>query len=322
MVNEQLPISEIAELEKLRGSVVIVYCGSDRAPKTLDPGDLRAFFGVLQTYGRPGSLDLILHTEGGSVSAGRGFALQLRESADRVNILVPYKARSVGTLVCLAADELILGSMAELSPIDPLIRAEGNASASMPGKISSEDVRCFRAMAETWFDLHSEESRLNVFNLLNQRFFPTTLSAFFRADQYIRKVAQELLIFQLPQLSREERDKIVDRLVVGYSHHHDPINRQDILELGLRARKAERSESVLLDRILTACQRYMNSFPLGSGGPKRRCRALFFGRLGGIQFVKTGGKRRRRQEVLEGKGPGEGSLPPRLRGGWEDITSG
>jgi hypothetical protein len=317
----RLPIPALAELEALRGSSVVVYCINDRAPKYLNAVDLTAFSCCLQPLPRTERLDFVLHTEGGVISAARGLALQLRESASRLGILVPHKARSAGTLLCLAADELILGPVAEFSPIDPLIRSGEKGSKTLPQKISSEDVRAFRAMAETWFDLRSEESRMQVFNLLAQRFLPTTLGAFFRSDQYVRKVGQELLEYQLPQATASERAGIIDHLITGYANHQDPINRREILKLGLRARAASELEASLLRQILAGCQQYMNPDLPREGDRKGVVRALFFNRQFGIRFVTRDALASKPEADTAADEESDVSPKP-VAGRWQDIDMG
>jgi len=312
-----LPLHLLAELEILRGSTATVYCTNDRSPRNLTTGDTNEFARVLSKFSRPAQLDFVLHTEGGLITAARTLALQLRNSAPRMDVLVPGKARSAGTLICLAANELVVGPLAEFSPIDPVIRSESEASAGHPRRISSEDIRCFREMAENWFDLRSEESRLHVFGLLNQRFFPTTLSAFFRADQYVRKVGNELLEFQLPQVSVEQRKSIVNNLVVGYSSHQDPIGSREMLKFGLNARATSDAEAKLLEQIIGETQKYLSAVDRHAGALHSRCRAAFFTRYSGIQFVSRGGgtsvkSESPEEEVSEAISPGHA-------GKWEDI---
>ncbi len=314
----RLPTQELAELEVLRGSSAIVYCVSDQTPRNLNLHDLTVFSRYLKRLVPAEKLDLVLHTEGGLVSAARGLALQLRDSTPRLDILVPHKARSAGTLLCLAANELILGPLAEFSPIDPLIRSGVESSKALPKRISSEDIRAFRLMAEAWFDLRSEESRMQVFNLLAQRFLPTTLGAFFRADQYVRKVGQELLEYQLPQATADERAGIVDHLITGYPNHQEPINRREILKLGLQAKAASGPEARLLGQILTGCQQYMDSVFPGRKGAKDCCRALFFNRQFGLRFVARGALALDSQaDIATDEGPDV--APTRISGRWQDI---
>jgi ClpP class serine protease len=64
-------------------------------------------------------IDLILHTPGGLVLASEQIALALRAHKAKVTVLVPHYAMSGGTLVALAADEIVMDPNAVLGPVDP-----------------------------------------------------------------------------------------------------------------------------------------------------------------------------------------------------------
>lgn len=64
-------------------------------------------------------LDLILHTPGGLVLAAEQIALALRAHPGRVTVFVPHYAMSGGTLIALAADQIVMDPHAVLGPLDP-----------------------------------------------------------------------------------------------------------------------------------------------------------------------------------------------------------
>ena len=64
-------------------------------------------------------IDLILHTPGGLVLASDQIAYALRRHHGRVTVFVPHYAMSGGTLIALAADEIIMDRDAVLGPVDP-----------------------------------------------------------------------------------------------------------------------------------------------------------------------------------------------------------
>lgn len=66
-------------------------------------------------------IDLILHTPGGLVLASEQIANALARRTARVSVLVPHYAMSGGTLIALAADEVIMDENAVLGPVDPQI---------------------------------------------------------------------------------------------------------------------------------------------------------------------------------------------------------
>ena len=64
-------------------------------------------------------IDLLLHTPGGLVLASDQIAHALRRHDGRVTVIVPHYAMSGGTLVALAADEILMDPDAVLGPVDP-----------------------------------------------------------------------------------------------------------------------------------------------------------------------------------------------------------
>ena len=66
-------------------------------------------------------IDLILHTPGGLVLASEQIARSLIERKAKVTVFVPHYAMSGGTLIALAADEIVMDPNAVLGPVDPQI---------------------------------------------------------------------------------------------------------------------------------------------------------------------------------------------------------
>lgn len=239
--------SQIAALQNLRGNPAMVYASM------ISDESVRILYECLRRWGQQEHLDLVLLTSGGQVMATRQLALLLREYIHRLTILVPYRARSAGTLLCLSANELVLGPLAQLGPIDSNISAVGPSPPDAPSMISATDIYTFRQMAEDWFGITREEDRLQVLALLAQRIFPTTLSAFYRFDQQIRRIAYELLKYQMPDGEADVMKRIVDQLASGQYGHDYIISRTEARDLGLHTHFASPDEEVLLWDILLAC---------------------------------------------------------------------
>jgi len=64
-------------------------------------------------------IDLALHTPGGLVLAATQIARAIRTRKGKVTVLVPHYAMSGGTLIGLAADEIVMSPHAVLGPVDP-----------------------------------------------------------------------------------------------------------------------------------------------------------------------------------------------------------
>jgi ClpP class serine protease len=85
--------------------------------------------------GRP--IEIILHTPGGMVVAARQIATALADHDGRVTAVVPHYAMSGGTMIALAADEIVVDTHASLGPVDPQLGQYAAASyvavAEQPG---------------------------------------------------------------------------------------------------------------------------------------------------------------------------------------------
>ena len=90
------------------------------------------------------AIEIILHTPGGLVLAASQIAQALADHDGRVVAVVPHYAMSGGTLIALAADEIVIDRHAALGPVDPQLGQYPAASlvevASLPGPHKDETL--------------------------------------------------------------------------------------------------------------------------------------------------------------------------------------
>lgn len=73
-------------------------------------------------------LDIVLHTPGGLVLAALQIARAIHKHQGKVTAFVPHYAMSGGTLIALAADEIVMSEHAVLGPVDPQLGQHPAAS--------------------------------------------------------------------------------------------------------------------------------------------------------------------------------------------------
>jgi ClpP class serine protease len=73
-------------------------------------------------------IDLVLHTPGGLVLAAEQIAHALCRHPAKVTVFVPHYAMSGGTLIALAANEIVMDENAVLGPVDPQLGDQPAAS--------------------------------------------------------------------------------------------------------------------------------------------------------------------------------------------------
>lgn len=250
--------SLLAQLEARRGRPAVFV----HTPLAADV--VPVLYEALRATGHRPGLDVVLSTGGGGISVTRQLAVLLRSFTDHLAVIVPYRARSAGTLLCLAADELVLGPLAELGPLDSQMNSAGPPAGEQPGTISAEDVRAFPLMAADWFGVERPEDRLQVLALLATRIFPTSLASFYRFDALIRQTALELLTRDA--VPAADRERIVERLVAGYHSHDTVLTRADVRELGLPVTDADAEVETLIWQLYRAAPRTADARLALAGG--------------------------------------------------------
>jgi ClpP class serine protease len=84
-------------------------------------------------------IDLIMHTPGGIALAATQIAMALKAHPAKKTVIVPHYAMSGGTLIALAADEILMDPHAVLGPVDPqLTDGQGAYAASSLVKVIRE----------------------------------------------------------------------------------------------------------------------------------------------------------------------------------------
>ncbi len=66
-------------------------------------------------------IDLVVHTPGGLALAAEMIAIALKQHPAKTTVMVPFYAMSGGSLIALAADEIVMEPYAVLGPVDPQI---------------------------------------------------------------------------------------------------------------------------------------------------------------------------------------------------------
>jgi len=94
----------------------------------IDIDDSEAVLRAIKMTNDDVPIDLIVHTPGGLVLAAEQIAHALMKHPAKVTVFVPHYAMSGGTLIALAADEIVMDENAVLGPVDPQIGQQPAAS--------------------------------------------------------------------------------------------------------------------------------------------------------------------------------------------------
>ncbi len=126
----------IREMEKRRKSRVIVLIHRQETlsllgfpiARYIDIQDSENILRAIKLTDPQIPIDLIVHTPGGLVLASEQIAYALCKHPAKVTVIVPHYAMSGGTMIALAADEILMDENAVLGPVDPQIGQHPAAS--------------------------------------------------------------------------------------------------------------------------------------------------------------------------------------------------
>jgi len=154
-------------------------------------------------------IDLILHTPGGLVLATEQIARALIRHPAKVTVFVPHYAMSGGTMLALAADEIIMDANAVLGPVDPQL---GNFPAASILKVVQDKP---------------------IGDIDDQTLIMADLSR--KAIQQVQRFVRTLLQDNIPQpkIATENIEKIIDALTTGQVTHDYPVTAEEASKLGM-----------------------------------------------------------------------------------------
>lgn len=113
----------IRSIQDRRGNGVRLICYIGGANASIDREDTLGIVELLYNIPPNTNVDFLLHTGGGDVGAAEKLMHMIRNTvgSSQLRVIVPDFAKSAGTLMALAADQIVMSDSSELGPIDPQI---------------------------------------------------------------------------------------------------------------------------------------------------------------------------------------------------------
>jgi ClpP class serine protease len=209
---EAMRMRKIGQLERKRSSRVILLVHRQETMRLLgfplvryiDVNDSEQVLRAIQMTDQDVPLDIVLHTPGGLVLAALQIARAVRDHKAKVTVFVPHYAMSGGTLIALAADQIVMSSHAVLGPVDPQLGAKPAASL----------IKVIEQKAINEID----DETLVLADIGR------------KAIEQVKKTARELLE---RQLSPQQAETLAEKLSTGTWTHDYPILPREATEFGL-----------------------------------------------------------------------------------------
>jgi hypothetical protein len=229
----------IQKIEKARNSKVITYVTGDRQPFVTKVAEdiIPIFARHLEKIGKQDKISLFLYTRGGDMITPIRLIKLMRSYADEIEMIIPYRAHSAGTLISIGADKIVMGRLGELSPVDPStghpFNPENPINKKQKMEISVEDLNSYFLLAKEKAGV-KDEQMVNVFEDLTAKIHPLSLGNAYRATRMAKQITEKLLLMHFDKNNDKEKiESIVKEITGDICIHGYPITRDEADSLGL-----------------------------------------------------------------------------------------
>lgn len=145
----------IRQTEQERGSKI--WCMIHTGPAHICYPTVWALYRGRNTVGTGEKVEILLHSPGGHPDIAYRTMKFFRRRFAKVNIIVPLEAKSAATLMCLGADQIFMGEMADLGPIDIQIDDEVNHGGRGFSPLDEfKSIEYMRDQAIEWMDYYAK----------------------------------------------------------------------------------------------------------------------------------------------------------------------
>lgn len=175
---------------------------------TMLKSDSDNIYNAVTNFDKNKPLLLMLYSRGGDIGSAYLIGQLCREYSSKLVISVPRQAKSAATLLCCAANEIHMGSLSELGPIDPQIKG-------LPVLGLKNSIEHIASLVK---DI--PESAEMFAKYLNYSVKPIDIGYYERVAESAVQYAEKLLIANKAKLPKHKSAKnIAQDLVYSYKDH-------------------------------------------------------------------------------------------------------
>lgn len=260
----------VASLEKRRNSRIfsIVHTGGD--PHICAP-EMRRLLQHRDKFTGIATLEILINSPGGHADKAYRLARYFRGHCKRLNVLIPMRAKSAATILCLNADSIFMGEFAELGPIDAQMRDEVEKGQEFFSPLDEfKAVEFLREYSSDILDylsfvlehrgmsvkqaLHEAmHGTIGIMNPLYSHVDPSRLGSYRQVLAEGQEYAKRLLA---TRLDNNEAAELARHLVWDYPAHDFVIDRDEAGNLGLPVQKLPISQERALISVLSGLGEY------------------------------------------------------------------
>lgn len=227
----------LEDIAGMTGNNVIAYIANTDCPglaSAIDRRDPIPFFDLFKHIDKTRGIDLIINSNGGDPDVAEKIVKLCRSVSQTFRVMVPYVAKSAATLIALGADQVLMGRVSELGPIDPQISV-----ISRTGKLKTFPANSYLdSVAKIEKAIQENGGRIPPLYLpyLNSEFEPSFVDCCEKAIQRAKRTAEEWLARYMLKGDQQKAESIANKLCDAdreYLSHGKVIDAAEAQDLGL-----------------------------------------------------------------------------------------
>lgn len=213
--------------------------------------DKNGFMLAIHELDRSKGLDLIIHSQGGSIGAAESIVDYLRKMfGNDIRALVPGVAMSAGTMIALCCKSVMLAKHSNLGPIDPQINGVPALGVIEGFDRAFKEIKADALKAHIWAPILSKYSPSYLSDCENavkwsRQFVERELQSCMFSGDSDAKAKAEAIVSALSDYERNKR-------------HERPIHIEECTDLGIKVEEVEADE-VFQDLLLSVHHCYMHA---------------------------------------------------------------
>jgi len=215
------------------------------------------------------NLDVILHSSGGDINIVYQIIELIRNHCEKMTTIIPLYAKSAASLFLLGSDNIMMGELAELGPLDTQVVEYEKGSPKFTSALNPfKTLEELRKFAVEVFDFsvklivkrsnlspdeaikHGITFASNITTPLLNKLDVETVGEYSRALMVGKEYGDRLLRRYTKWKNRDEREKILDKLIYRYPSHDYIIDYKEILDINFNAEYPNKEEEPIIKEIV------------------------------------------------------------------------
>jgi membrane-bound ClpP family serine protease len=181
---------------------------------------------------------MILNSRGGQTEVPANLVPLIRNYCNHFGVIIPYRAHSAATHLAIGANEIVMGPMSELGPVDPsrshpLLPKDKDGN---PIPISVQDLKHVVDLLkrEGPAENYTPEALATIFSTMFQYIHPLAMGAIEQSYALAKSISIKLLSTHMdPENEKDRIEHIANALSDSFKSHLYQISWKEAKALGL-----------------------------------------------------------------------------------------